>query len=266
MHRPQALQLVRSRSTGTSPVRGLIWSLRVMQSLAQASRHRPQPLQYSGSRKGLGRSLRAMETPCRDTGPTRGKCHAHPMCAWSQAGLNADRRRPGGQEWCADRAVCGGQTEKQAGDWRLEVLLPDAPLCGAPLVQFDADPLERSKGEYRRGPQGRPESRTSSLPPPAWILPVPPVQLLLQQGEEIEAGTLEEGDAGPSLAQANFVAGQQPMAHLAIQGEVGVLGFFQGDGDGLGGGHHGWPQRQGMRADGGDDKGFQAGMQDGPAR
>ena len=39
-------------------------------------------------------------------------------------------------------------------------------------------------------------------------LPIAPMQFLLQQGEEVETGPLEQGDAGLGLAQADFVAGQ----------------------------------------------------------
>ena len=54
MQRPQAEQSSRFRTTGISPVWGLISVPSSMQCLAQASMQRPQPLQYSGSRKGLG--------------------------------------------------------------------------------------------------------------------------------------------------------------------------------------------------------------------
>ena len=56
MHRPQPLQCVRSSTMGTSPVSGLISVPMAMQSLVHELMHRPQPLQYSGTTKGLGRS------------------------------------------------------------------------------------------------------------------------------------------------------------------------------------------------------------------
>ncbi len=75
MHSSQWLQSVRSRCTGTSPVVGLISVPREMQSFEQAAMHLPQPLQYSGKRKGGGLRLtvvtaappesRASETPDR---------------------------------------------------------------------------------------------------------------------------------------------------------------------------------------------------------
>ena len=56
MQRPQPLHCSRSSTIGIRPVCGLISVPSEMQCLVQTSMQRPQPLQYSGKTKGLGRS------------------------------------------------------------------------------------------------------------------------------------------------------------------------------------------------------------------
>ena len=54
MHSPQWLHRVRSSTIGTRPVTGCISVPSEMQSLVHEAMQRPQPLQYSGTRKGRG--------------------------------------------------------------------------------------------------------------------------------------------------------------------------------------------------------------------
>ena len=63
MQRPQPLHSVRSRTIGTSPVSGLISVPIAKQSLVHELMQRPQPLQYSGTTKGLGRSATLVMAP-----------------------------------------------------------------------------------------------------------------------------------------------------------------------------------------------------------
>ena len=68
------------------------------------------------------------------------------------------------------------------------------------------------------------------------------------------------GEAGRNLDLDLLAGRQMDTARTAL------CGFLQRDGDGPGGGHHRRPQGERVGADGGDDEGLQAGMQDGAAR
>src|SRR5512138_3928746 len=95
MHRPQPVQFARSSTIGTTPVLGLISEANAMHPFAHTSTQRPQPLQYSGIRNGLGFSatpgmvaLLVSEAVRAESGP---RCTAYAVREYRIGGPRARR-------------------------------------------------------------------------------------------------------------------------------------------------------------------------------